>query len=75
MLKQKLENVDIDSVILNLSLYCPTYCPNSKHTHQCQLGKVQDFTIQQKTEWLKKITQNEKLSIILKHESCFEKNR
>lgn len=75
MLKQKLKNVEIDSVLLNLSMYCPTYCLTFEKTKNCQLSEARKFSILQKVEWLKKITDNQKLAMYQKHEECFSKNR
>ena len=74
MIIKKLKNIKIDSVILNLSMYCPSYCPTFEKNKNCQLSKTKNFSNLQKTTWLKKITENEKLAIIVNHEECFSKN-
>ena len=75
MLIENLKNIQIDSVLLNLSMYCPTYCPSFENNKSCQLSKTQKFSSLQKIEWLKKFTEKQKLEIISKHEDCFEKKR
>jgi len=75
MLIKKIKNVQIDSILLNLSMYCPSFCPTFEKTKSCQLSEAKRFSILQKNEWLKKITENQKLEIFRKHEECFSKNR
>ncbi|MCU7835438.1 MAG: hypothetical protein KZQ83_09295 [gamma proteobacterium symbiont of Taylorina sp.] len=75
MLNQNLSTAEIDSVILNLSIYCPVYCPNFGKVKNCILNEVQDLSLIHKTEWIGNLTENKKVMIFQKHKRCFVKNQ
>jgi hypothetical protein len=75
MLLDNLKKTEIDSILLNLSTYCPSYCLSFKNNQSCLLSEIKNFSIPKKTESLKNLTEKQKLSVIETHKACFGKNR
>jgi len=75
MLNYNLAKAEINSIVLNLSINCPIYCPNFGKTKKCILSKAQNFSLSEKTKWLENLTENQKLLIVLKHEKCYAKDQ